>query len=79
MNTQSILAKFDAVEITNESRISDEELDFCIKQQVLYENVLEHHRSTFNSLAHLSSISDMFLASVVEDNEYRNNGTTYHR
>jgi len=30
MNTQAILAKFDEIEITNESRISDEELSLAV-------------------------------------------------
>lgn len=73
----SILDKFDAVVITNESRISGEELEYCTAQQALYVAMLGQHRQAFQTLQELKTSCDTFLSSVSEDNEYKSDGYTY--
>ena len=79
MSISSVLDKFAAVEITNASRISDDELAFCTAQQALYEKVLEHHRDTFAALVQLANNGAVFMSSVTADNECRHYGETYPR
>jgi len=79
VSTTPILDKFAAVEITNASRISDDELAFCTAQQALYEMVLEHYRDTFAALVQLANNGARLMSEVAADNEYRYNGSTYTR
>ena len=77
----SILDKFEAVEITNVSRISGEELAFCTAQQALYAAVLNQHRYVFEVLCKLDTDCHSFLESVSEDNKYSEgpySSTRYH-
>jgi len=78
MKTQTILEKFEAVEITNVSRISEEELDYCTKQQALYLQVLEHYRSIFTVLEKLKTDDEEFLKSVANTNDYYSHEIAYH-
>ena len=79
MNTRTILEKFEAVKITNVSRISEDELDYCTKQQTLYLQVLEHYRSIFSVFQRLKSNEDEFLKSVADVNDtYTNGGLQHH-
>ena len=78
MNAFTILEKFETVEITNESRITDEELEFCKAQQTLYAKVLAQHCYAFDVLQQLENDCEVFIQSVADDNEYRSNGYSYH-
>ena len=77
MNGLALLEKFETVEITNESRISGEELEFCTAQQALYEKVLAQHRKTFAALRQVESDCMSFLKSVADLNDYQNGSYTY--
>jgi len=78
MVAQTLLEKFEMVEITNGSRISEEELDFCTRQQMLYEQVLEHYRSTFYVIQKTVNDDAAFLKTVSDVNDYSSHGRTYH-
>lgn len=76
MNTQTILEKFDSIEITNESRIAGEELEFCTAQQRLYAKVLAQHCYAFDVLQQLKDDCKTFMQSVAVDNEYHSHSHT---
>ena len=78
MNTLAILEKFETVEITNESRITDEELEFCTEQQALYAKVLGQHCYAFDVLQQLENDCKAFMQAVADDNEYHSHGHAYH-
>ena len=79
MNALSILEKFDAVEITNESRLSDEELAFCTAEQELYEKVLVQHRWVFHSMQAVYTGCTNFMESIKEENTIRDGSYASHR
>jgi len=79
MNTLAILEKFEIVEITNESRITGEELEFCAAQQALYAKVLGQHCYAFDVLQQLKNDCKAFMRSVASDNKYQSHGHTYQR
>jgi len=79
MNSTAILEKFDAVEITNDSRITGEELDFCTAQQELYAKVLAQHCYSYDVLHQLKTDNKAFMQSVAGDNEYTSHDHTYVR
>jgi len=79
MNTLAILEKFEIVEITNESRITGEELEFCTAQQALYAKVLGQHCYAFDVLQQLKNDCKAFMRSVASDNKYQSHGHTYQR
>ncbi len=78
MSTQAILEKFETIKITNESRITGEELAFCTAQQELYAKILAQHCYAFDVLQQLKNDCETFMQSVADNNEYHSAGCTYH-
>jgi len=79
MDTNTLLRKFDAVEITNDNRITDEELLFCRAQQTLYAKVLAQHCYAFDVLQQLNNECAAFIRSVADDNEFETNDYSHSR
>jgi len=66
----SLLDKFELVKIQNNSRLSDEDADFCMKQQALYEKVHAHYLEMYVRLQALQQFDEGFYESVSVDNAY---------
>lgn len=73
----SLVDKFEAIEITNVSRIAGEDLELCTTHQALYAKMLAQHLTAFETMQALSNSCADFLQSVADDNEYRDGSYTY--
>lgn len=69
-SNDSILDMFESVEIKNNSRLSDEDADFCMRQQALYEKVHAHYTEMYTRLRALQQFDAEFYEAVSEDNVY---------
>jgi len=74
MYAPNIWDKFEAIEIKNDNRVPQEDIDFCATQQTLYTKVMAQHRHIFDSLCQLRDDNEVFLQSVATDNAYKSVG-----
>lgn len=73
----SILDMFESVEIKNNSRLSDEDAEFCMKQQALYEKVKAHYAEMHSRLQALNQFDGGFYKDVSDDNAYHSGSYEY--
>lgn len=72
-----LLDKFEAIEIKNNTRLSDEDRLYCEQQQKLYSKVLKHYRIMFAELLFIKAKDNDFYSNVGAENECNSGGYTY--
>jgi hypothetical protein len=72
-----LLEKFENVEIKNDTRLSEEDKNYCDRQHALYVKVLNHCRNMFESLKEIQWQDSGFYESVSAENTYKNGSYSY--
>lgn len=75
----NILNKFDNVEIKNDTRISEEDLKFCEKQQSLYFKILDNYKSIYNDLKIVQEKEKTLFKAIEKENVYSMNDDVYKK
>jgi hypothetical protein len=73
MIDDDFLSKFDNVEVTNESKIAADDLEFCKEQEDIYKKLISTYNSFSSQLQDISKLTK----SISENYTYTNNGYTH--
>ncbi len=73
----SLLSKFDDIKMENDTRLAEDDRQFCEQQHGLYVRLLSHYRDTYQSIADILQEDRKFYESVTAENTVYSGGYKY--